>query len=301
VDTYESGILFAALDEVAGSSAALQECSDGFLVTSEFFKIGVCQGRTPSDHPTLILGVSDQTKYKTLLDKLEERDQALAAGRVFAQALRNVGNGIKSLLNNNELVDLGRYVFQGPDGPAGAAAFLARNIPNVIWPASTQPEVNLASIIASVPSRRVTELTSGMLYEIKADFLSYRLQITEDGQLALSAHLHPDQLVRDSSLWFSSSTAAKEITSILLATGVAHVLPKLVEHAAEKDTNLHFGNGYASLSRMICGMIFHSREPDLRKLRELDKLFDGRASQFSSLKWGQKCAEPTVFNEFNGI
>lgn len=275
VNTYEAGLLFSVVEEVTGREATLEQFANGFLIRSSFFQIGLYQEEPSDDHHCLMLAVSDQAYYQTVLDKFEERDQALAAGRVFAQAIRNVVDSIEDLAQSNTPVDLGRYVFQGPPGPAAAAALLARNIPNTILPATIPPEGSLATIIASLPSRRVTEITPGMLYEITADFVSFRLQLTEQGEIALSAHLHPEQLVRDSSLWFSSSTVAKEITSILFATGVVHTLPKLVEHAAEKHTNLRWGNGYASLSRMICGMICHSRELDLTKLQELNTLYDG--------------------------
>jgi hypothetical protein len=205
---------------------------------------------------------------------LELRDQALAAGRIFANKLKEVEKDFEVSSQIRHPIELGSYIFRGQDGPAAAAAFLARNIQNVIMKSETQNELDLPSIVEMVPIRRVRSVTPGQVYDIDADLISYRLQMTGYGEIELSARLNPAQMFRDPNTWFSSSTAAQELASILLVTGIAHVLPQLANHAVEATTKLNFGNGYASLSRMICGMISGSREEDRDKLLKLDGLFD---------------------------
>jgi hypothetical protein len=271
VATYEFQILLNLAAEQAASRKPIgvddhvSNLSGGINVTCLAEKDG---------HRTIDLGVYPGPACKEFYAELERRDQALVAGRIFASKLSEVANEFERYLKNRDPVELGSCVFRGEDGPAAVAAFLARNIQNVIRKSPTQEEVDLRSVVELIPIRQVTELTSENGYDIDADFVSYRLQMTSNREIKLSALLHPEQMFRDTNTWFSSSTAAQELTSILLASGVAHALPNLAMHAVEVNTDLQSGNGYASLSRIICTMISDSRHEDLEKLCGLNNLFD---------------------------
>ena len=179
---------------------------------------------------------------------------------------------LEALFSRN-IPDLNRQV--SLEGHNFLETFFSQNIPDVARQVTPEGENILATIAGRVVKRRVTEIIPTNCYEIRGDFISYRLSCASDGAIVVAASIIPNQLARDSGYWFASSEAAKEISSILFATGIGRIIPGLVEHAAEADTSLRFGNGYASLSRMICVMISEARHEDRTYLRQLDELFNG--------------------------
>jgi hypothetical protein len=313
--TYEGMVLFGALND-----GILKKLDDGFMISNDFCCIAAIADSLDPYSTEIHLRVEDSNKYLEFLGQLEERHQALQAGRLFANELGVFIATFKIGVGPAGPVELGSYTFKGVDQAAAAKAFLARNIPQLTSQSRMACEVHetakevcefidslilsadggsaqrfsidrlkplnsfqelkaiedgLHSVVAFLPSRRVSQLSTGNGYEINADFLSFCLKINAEGNIEISARLHP-RLTRDPKLWFSSSTSAKELTSVFLATGVAQAVPHLVEHASEIATDLRWGNGYASLSRMICGLLSGSRESDRNKLVELDGLFEGK-------------------------
>lgn len=275
-DRYEEELLFDLLYE--SSAAQTTTVQNALILDNSSFCIAAVRDPIIAETTEIYLRVEDSDKYLSFLEKLEERDQALQAGRLFANTLRCINDNGELDPKGHDYVELGNYTFQGAAGPAAAAAFLARNIPQSTNELPLQSGNDLKSIVSFLPSRRVTELPCGSGYEIYADLLSYRLLMSSQGDIQLSARLHPRQLARDAKLWFSSSAVAQELTSILVVTGVASALPKLAMHANEIQTEVRWGNGYASLSRMLCGMISGSceRSQDKQALAKLDDLFQGK-------------------------
>ena len=276
VGVYEASLMLSVAQAMPGPAAQVKQEGNDYIIQCRFGQIALRSVRSSTGYPCRALNVqiSDFEAYRTFLTLVEQHNEVVAAGKQFAGALQVAAATISDLAQKETAVDLGAYTFRGPDADAAVDAFFASNIADVNREVNANEENALARIAGRVVSRRVKLLEQGV-YEIRGDFISYRLSQDSDGAFTLAASVIPKQLSRSLDGWFSSSQAAKEITSILFATGVGVVVPGLVEHGAEIKTSLRFGNGYASLSRMICGMISEARYEDKVNLKKLDRLFRG--------------------------
>lgn len=213
---------------------------------------------------------------KRLLSTVASKESSRSAGRLLADALEGLlaDSALPWQSLQGELF-VGQVTLSGHRALKSLCSLMSRALPFQNFCEYHPNPASLEEVVSSFRAMRCEALVAEGGFRVSCGGVAVVVRGSRE-QCSLSLLINPEEMLQDQpASSFPRSTAAAELASVLLVTGLIDADPDFKEHLCETSLLKKWGNGYAQLSRAVCEIAAAKGASKLSALKRVDALYDG--------------------------